>query len=333
MPVREPGDGVTADVSAAFTTRDIDHARSRVCASYYPLALDPVGSTSDFALEMRTVRLDRLVLGTLRYDAAVRKDCGELTTSYHVNVPVRGMVASTCGEQQVVCTPSTAAVFDPVGRTVLDEWTAGTTQLCLKIDRELVNDELENRLGRPLPSPARFRMGMNLATAAGRTWLQALRLLAAELDAPGGLTSEPLLAGEVQRLIVGGLLWGQAHSYSEELRAPAPAPRPRTVKLAMDAIAAHPEHPWTVGELAEAAGIGIRSLEDGFRRYLGRPPTAHLRDVRLDRARDDLAAAAPETTVGEVAYRWGFTHLGRFARAYGERFGEAPSTTLRYRET
>jgi transcriptional regulator GlxA family with amidase domain len=66
------------------------------------------------------------------------------------------------------------------------------------------------------------------------------------------------------------------------------------------------------------------------RRYVGGSPTAHLRRVRLDRVRAELSAARPGTTVSDVAYRWGFTHLGRFAGAYAKRFGEPPSTTLRY---
>jgi AraC-like DNA-binding protein len=36
-------------------------------------------------------------------------------------------------------------------------------------------------------------------------------------------------------------------------------------------------------------------------------------------------------SVSEVAFRWGFTHLGRFAGAYKERFGVPPSQTLRER--
>ena len=44
----------------------------------------------------------------------------------------------------------------------------------------------------------------------------------------------------------------------------------------------------------------------------------------------ELTRADPwQVTVSEVAYRWGFTHLGRFAGAYRERFGETPSQTLR----
>jgi AraC-like DNA-binding protein len=38
---------------------------------------------------------------------------------------------------------------------------------------------------------------------------------------------------------------------------------------------------------------------------------------------------AHRPTVAEVAYRWGFTHLGRFAHDYRSRYGELPSTTLR----
>jgi transcriptional regulator GlxA family with amidase domain len=51
--------------------------------------------------------------------------------------------------------------------------------------------------------------------------------------------------------------------------------------------------------------------------------------VRLDHARQDLAAAGPRRSVTAVAHAWGFTHLGHFARDYKSRFGELPSTTRR----
>ncbi|MFC5993851.1 helix-turn-helix transcriptional regulator [Pseudonocardia hispaniensis] len=98
----------------------------------------------------------------------------------------------------------------------------------------------------------------------------------------------------------------------------------------MDLIESRPEHPWTITELATSVGISVRSIEDGFRRHVGISPMGYLRRCRLDRAHGDLREASPATvTVGEVAYRWGFAHVGRFARAYRERFGQNPSETLR----
>jgi transcriptional regulator GlxA family with amidase domain len=58
---------------------------------------------------------------------------------------------------------------------------------------------------------------------------------------------------------------------------------------------------------------------------------AYLRQIRLTRAHEELRQARPgRTTVALVAHRWGFSHLGRFAAAYRERYGVAPSGTLRH---
>ena len=53
-----------------------------------------------------------------------------------------------------------------------------------------------------------------------------------------------------------------------------------------------------------------------------------LRAARFERARDELRRSEPEATVTDVATRWGFDHMGRFAVEYRRRFGESPSQTL-----
>ena len=80
-------------------------------------------------------------------------------------------------------------------------------------------------------------------------------------------------------------------------------------------------------DLAEIAGVSVRRLQQAFREHLGTTPFAHLHDLRLDRIHDDLVHGRGGT-VTEVALSWGITHLGRFAAAYRERFGELPSQTL-----
>jgi AraC-like DNA-binding protein len=314
---------------AAFTTDDVERARAQMNLVYYPLQISPLTSDA-FSLEMKSVKLHRLTLGRLRYGSDILKDCGELTTAFHVNVPLDGEVRSRCDDQAVVASPRVAAVFNPDGHTILDRWRAGTTQLCLKIDRMEIEEEIAKCLAHPLGGSVRFDLAMDLTTGCRRSWLHALNILASELESPGGLASHPLLATELQHLIVAGLLWNQPHSYSEELRNPVHTLRPRHVKLAMQAIEESPEQAWSIGGIAAAAGVGVRSMEDGFRRHLGMSPLAYLRERRLDRVREDLQIATPvETTVADVAYRWGFSHLGRFAAAYRHRFGENPSDTLR----
>jgi transcriptional regulator GlxA family with amidase domain len=56
----------------------------------------------------------------------------------------------------------------------------------------------------------------------------------------------------------------------------------------------------------------------------------YLRHLRLARVHDHLRDADPALdTVTQAAYRYGFTHMGRFAAAYRTRYGVAPRETLR----
>jgi AraC-like DNA-binding protein len=81
--------------------------------------------------------------------------------------------------------------------------------------------------------------------------------------------------------------------------------------------------------LCAAAGVSPRTLEYAFDEHLGLPPMAFIRQLRLHALRRALQASAlGESTVTELAYRLGFTQLGRLAGAYRDAFGEAPSATL-----
>ncbi len=106
--------------------------------------------------------------------------------------------------------------------------------------------------------------------------------------------------------------------------------RPWQLSKALELIESDPARAWTVGELAKSCGIGPRVLQRYFRRFVGRTPVAHLRTVRLDRVRQDLLRAPRDARITEIATRCGFSHLGRFATWYRERYGETPSATLQH---
>jgi AraC-like DNA-binding protein len=53
-----------------------------------------------------------------------------------------------------------------------------------------------------------------------------------------------------------------------------------------------------------------------------------MTDRRMSLARQALASGSA-ASVSEVAFAYGFEHLGRFSIAYRARFGESPRETLR----
>jgi AraC-like DNA-binding protein len=112
-------------------------------------------------------------------------------------------------------------------------------------------------------------------------------------------------------------------------RAMVRVPLPRGVRKAIERLEAEPARRWRLGDLAAACGIAPRTLQKQFRRFLSRAPLEFLRELRFDRARQDLLHASDTATITEIATRCGFGHFGRFATEYHRRYGESPSTTLR----
>lgn len=91
----------------------------------------------------------------------------------------------------------------------------------------------------------------------------------------------------------------------------------------------HHERAITLSELCEACHTSRRTLQNSFETILGLSPIQYLRYTRLNGVRRDLKQAAVSETIGDIAARWGFWHLGQFAKDYKGVFGELPSETLK----
>jgi AraC-like DNA-binding protein len=106
----------------------------------------------------------------------------------------------------------------------------------------------------------------------------------------------------------------------------------RDVAILRRAIAELREHlgePISIPEIAHAAGVSVRGLQMVFQRQLGVSPLLHLRQLRLEAARDALAREAETgTTVADVARRFGYSNSGRFSTHYRDEFGESPAASL-----
>jgi AraC-like DNA-binding protein len=320
--------GATQVVS--IRTGDLDEARYVVSRYFYANFVDLLQPSARLAATFNVVQTHGVTVGELAYGADIRMRLGELG-AYHVDVPLSGRLVWRQGAHgDAVATTEQAAVFQPVGETVLERWAADCRLLAVKIDQQALETELERMLGTPVRAPLHLGTTLDLSRGTGLSWARLVRFLASEADNPDGLIGHPVLGARLREDLLRGLLLAVPHRYRERLAEAGRRPAaPRAVRQAVDAIQEHPERPLTVGGLSELVGVGERALQHGFQRHIGMSPMAYLRHVRLARVHEELQANAPgEVRVGDVAHLWGFTHLSRFAALYRTRYGVSPSETL-----
>ncbi len=102
------------------------------------------------------------------------------------------------------------------------------------------------------------------------------------------------------------------------------------IRAALDFVLNHAREAITVDDIADAASLSVRGVQEAFKREFQRTPMEYVRQTRLDRAHTELQSLVPGPgAVAEVARRAGFRHMGRFSAAYQERFDEYPRETLR----
>jgi AraC-like DNA-binding protein len=85
----------------------------------------------------------------------------------------------------------------------------------------------------------------------------------------------------------------------------------------------------TPGQVAAQVGVGLRTLQMGFRRFVGRSFGEDLREQRLHELHRLIAVSSGQDDVTTLMHACGIVSTGRFAGYYRERFGMLPSTQLR----
>jgi AraC-like DNA-binding protein len=324
----------TEDIpTSIFRTNNIDEMQRLVGGVLRTASLR--FTTADHSLDGRlhSMALPHVVAAQLRFGGDVEATPEPVDDCYFVYAPVAGTLLIRSGRTEARATTARLAVVSPPGPATVT-WQRDAAAVVLRIDRSAVEAELvdlTDLAGPPADPPLAFQSIVDATAEPLRSWRATALFVANNLAVPGGLFENPLVATTVERLLIRGLVACHPHTYSDRLTGGAGPPPPWHVRDAVRLIQDRPAHPFTVATLARSVGISARALQDGFRQHLGLSPLQYLRAVRLRAVRDELLAldAEDSTTVADVATRWGFTHLGRFAQYYRDRYGEPPSRTLR----
>lgn len=201
--------------------------------------------------------------------------------------------------------------------------------LTFGIPRATLHASMQALTGIAPAVPLRFRSSVE-ADHGGRMLQHTLDMIARQLAGPESPLAHPTLAARLEEFIINALLHSQPHNYLAALTAERPAAVPRQVRRAEEYIHANAGEIIKLSQIAEAAGCSVRALQLAFRTFRDTTPMSLLRRTRLERAHAELLQSDPgATTVTEIAVKYGFFNVGRFAQDYRSAFGQSPSETLR----
>lgn len=171
-----------------------------------------------------------------------------------------------------------------------------------------------------------FNSNSSVVSSFQRNVLQVLEDLT---TAPKALSSEHARR-ELQDRVLGMLIEPFDDSRASSTQLPYPTTRAYIVDKAMQFMESRLADPISLSDICEVVRISPRTLRYSFEEVLGVSPTRYLLVRRLNQVRQELSACSNHhVMIEEVAVRWGFWHMGRFARFYRQSFGERPSDTRR----
>jgi len=313
-----------------FHSSDLDEARESVSRFFCPHRLEIIGkgqlNARHHHLSGRSISLNYVEYGTTVLIAP-----GELGDFYLVQIPIQGTAAVSHGNSKYYVNPNQGSVLNPHVPTTMI-WDQGCKKILIQIQKSRLEQHFFDLFGFFPQQPICFSGSINFSNPKSRTLLELAFYLVNETDA-GRLSigSGSLLGFQFEAALMTALLENQPHNYSN-LAAQKSEEKacPRAIRMAREIIESRLGDDISVNDIAKESGLNVRSLQSGFRLYVGKSPMAYMRDARLAKAHLDLVAAKPGDQITDIALRWGFNHLGRFSKFYKAHYGVTPRQTWKF---
>lgn len=207
-------------------------------------------------------------------------------------------------------------------------WQQGCEQLILKLPRGLVIDAMAQLVeAGELSRDFRLPAVSALPRQVSRRWFSLVAEALQFLPGASAAAGQSRWLRHLEESLPLFLLSHLPHSPLPLEADGGPRPGARQLHKAEAYMREHLNQAVTLQKLASAAGVSVRSLNTLCQREYGQSPMERLRNLRLDAARERLSGDTA-LSVTQVALDYGFSHTGRFASYYRQRFGELPRATV-----
>lgn len=306
--------------------RCVREASEQIGRVFSPHTLEVLNPERRLDVYHNQLRMRDLSLNCLTYGCDVAIDSGERADFYMVQLPLSGTATVHSDSSVVQATPDVLSVLQPRSRSNM-VWSADCSMLMLQVPRPVV----EQRAGEwGHPSHTQIALSRSRSDPDVAAWWQTVLDLARNLDRHGQTwMRHPAAYAAMEEFLLSAFTSMLCEVQSEPASDRGDL---RYLRKAKEYIQAHLDRALTLPEIARYACVSPRTLEAAFKRQGETSPLAYARRQRLQAVHDSLRNARRQglvVNVTEIAMRYGFVHMSRFAAQYREQFGCTPSETLR----
>lgn len=321
-------DLLLSDMFSKVATPDLRVAQLAIEKLHGPFHARHATPDSQGQVNIRAALCGQMAIGTFSFGRSVDIVPKGLANAVIVTTAIRGRAAIDIG----------GAIYEmDAGETVIaheeDEpvfrYESDTEVLKLRFHRARLEGTQARTGGGNTPwrGPLRFDTRMADPDTSER-WLALLRFLVATMNASvRRIPTRPELAS-IEEMAMQTLLNSQPHNHASSPRQEANVDAASTFARAIAHIDEHLADEVTLADIAAAACCSPRTLARAFKLAGEASPMQYVYKLRLEKVRTELLSPAFRgTNVAEIAFAWGYRHLGEFNRQYRAAFGETPTQT------
>lgn len=307
-----------------LVTNDLDEAREHV-SRMWEHHRSHLKRGRTYGLRWHQANLKNTSLNYACSPSRIHVECASLGDYYRISMPESGRLYHRIDGKDVVSTATCAVLHAPGQELNLD--TEPFARLQLSFDGSFVRKFLSQRFEK-MPSFEEWPRAVSLTTPPGAALRELCRWTSHELDRPGAdIVTSRRAAASLERTLLMLFLNTVAHHtpVSEQRCDDVVEARVRRIEAWVDENFAEPIG---IEDLAQVAGVSVRSVQTAFFRVRGYTPMQYVTKRRLQAARERLLRAGAGSKVTDVAVDCGFFNFSRFSAQYRQAFGEVPSQTL-----
>lgn len=319
-----------AEAPYRFVSRDVGETQAWLIALLRrDLLLEPL-PTEPFEAKLTGHALARAHLVHASYPGGMRLKRGDAHDNLTLRIVASGGSFYSVGRETLAAVPGRGLILN-TALAESGEYAEGSIHSTFTVHAEEVARTLQDAFERPVTAQLGLATTFEVGSGTGAALSGIMAAMAACLGGEGAISEAPHAARMLRDSLIMLILERFPHRYSAWFERSAAAPAPWQIRRAIAFIDAHDSGPLTVQDVADAVGIGLRSLQEGFRRHRQISPHDYIKQVRLGRVRAELSDPQSTRRIEEIARHWGFVNRGHFAVDYRQAFGEQPSETRRRR--